>query len=86
MVLNCILVAQGAAKLPEVKVGDTKKNLGLKPGPHSSGADQAEQRIFFRPSTLTFGNFAVSLAKTLHSISFESPDTGTNGLSLKKSL
>ena len=30
----CILVAQGAAKLPEVKVEDTKKNLGLEPGPH----------------------------------------------------
>ena len=28
-----ILIAQGAAKLPEVKVGDTKKNLGLEPWP-----------------------------------------------------
>ena len=42
-----ILVAQGAAKLPEVKVGDTKKDLGLEPGPHSSGADQAEWQNFF---------------------------------------
>ena len=49
-----IHVAQGAAKLPEVKVGDTKKNLGLKPGPHSSGADWAEwQKFFFRTPTLT---------------------------------
>ena len=42
-----IHVAQGAAKLPEVKVGDMKKNLGLEPGPHSSGADRAEQQNFF---------------------------------------
>ena len=28
----CMLVAQGAAKLPEIKVGDTEKNPGLKPG------------------------------------------------------
>ena len=43
----CIFVAQGAAKLLEVKVGDTKKNLGLEPGPHSSGADRAERQNFF---------------------------------------
>ena len=43
----CILVAQGAAKLPEVKVEDTKKNLGLEPGLHSSGADRAERQNFF---------------------------------------
>ena len=41
---------QVAAKLPEVKFGDTKKNLGLKPGPHSSGADQAVRRIFAQSS------------------------------------
>ena len=57
----CILVAQGAAKLPEVKVGDTKQNPRLEPGPDSSGADRAErQNFFFRPPTLTFGSFAVS--------------------------
>ena len=56
-----ILVAEGAAKLLEVKVGDTKKNLGLEPRPHSSGADNVEQQnFFFRPPTLTFGSFAVS--------------------------
>ena len=32
-------VAQGAAKLPEVKVGDTKRNSGLEPRLHLSGAD-----------------------------------------------
>ena len=46
-----IHVAQGVAKLPEVKVGDTKKNLGLKPRPHSSGEDRAEwQDFFFDPN------------------------------------
>ena len=43
----CILVPQGAAKLPEVKVGDTKKNLGHEPGPRSNGADRAERQNFF---------------------------------------
>ena len=43
-----ILAAQGAAKQPEVKVGDTKKNLGLEPGPHMIGAAQAERRNFFQ--------------------------------------
>ena len=42
-----IHVAQGAAKLPEVKVGDTKKNLGLEPWSHLSGADRAEGQNFF---------------------------------------
>ena len=35
------LCSQGAAKLLVVKFGDMKKNPGLKPGPHSSGADWA---------------------------------------------
>ena len=56
-----ILVAQEAAKLPEVKVGDTKKNLGLKPRPQSRVMQIGQSgRIFFRPPTLTFGSFAVS--------------------------
>ena len=42
-----ILVAEGATKLPEVKVGDTKKNLGLEPRQHTSGADRAEWQNFF---------------------------------------
>ena len=42
-----VLVAHGAAKLPEVKVGYTKKNLELEPGPHSCGANWAEQQNFF---------------------------------------
>ena len=55
------LVAQGAAKIPEVKVGDTKKNLGLESGLHSNGADRAKrQNFFYKPPTLTFGTFAVS--------------------------
>ena len=45
--LPCIHVAQGATKLPEVKVGGTKKDLGLEPGPHSSGEDRAEWQDFF---------------------------------------
>ena len=47
-----IIIAQGAAKLPEVKVGSKEKNLGLEPGPHSSGADQAEKQNFFQTSKL----------------------------------
>ena len=43
----CIFVAQGAAKLPEVKGGDTEKNLGLEPRPRSNNADQAEQQNIF---------------------------------------
>ena len=42
-----IIEAQGAAKLPEVKVEDTKKNLRLEPRPHSSVADWAEWQNFF---------------------------------------
>ena len=45
-----ILVAQEAAKLPEVKFGDTKKNPGFEPGPNSSAADQAVRRIFAQTS------------------------------------
>ena len=45
-----IIVAKGAAKLPEVKVGSKEKYRGLEPGPHSSGADQAEQQNFFQTS------------------------------------
>ena len=41
------LVAEEATKLPEVKVGDTKKDPGLEPGPHSSGEDRAEWQDFF---------------------------------------
>ena len=35
------LVAHGAAKLPDVKVGGMKKSPGVDPGPHSSGVDRA---------------------------------------------
>ena len=38
----CILVAQGAAKLPEVKIGDTRKNLVDESLPNSSVADWAK--------------------------------------------
>ena len=82
----CIGLPQGTAKLSEVKVGDTKKIQDSNLGPHSNSTDWAEQQFFFRPSTLTFGNFAVSLAIGVHSISYESPDTGANGFSLKKCL
>ena len=40
--------------------------------------------FFFRPPTLTFGRFAVSWATRVQSISFESPNTGANGLNFKK--
>ena len=46
----CILVAQGASKLPEVKFRDTKRNMGLESGPHIPGADQAQQQNFFHTS------------------------------------
>ena len=55
-----VLVAQAAAKLPEVKVGGTKKYLGLEPGSPSIGADRAKRQNFFRPPALNFGNFLVS--------------------------
>ena len=41
------LVTQRAAMLPEVKVGGTKKDPGLEPGPHPSGEDRAEWQDFF---------------------------------------
>ena len=54
----CILVVQGNARLPEVKVGNMKKDLGFEPGPHSNGgADWAEWQNFFQTS-----NFDVSFA------------------------
>ena len=46
-VLFYILVSQGTTKLPEVKVGGTKKDPGLEPGPHLSGEDRAEWQDFF---------------------------------------
>ena len=76
-----ILAAQEAAKQPEVKVGDTKKNPGLEPRPLLFGLNG---RISFRFPTLTFGSFAVSWATRVHSISFESPDTEENEFTLKK--
>ena len=39
----CILVAQGVAKLPEVKVGGRKKDPGLEP---MSGEDWAKRQDF----------------------------------------
>ena len=42
----CILVAEGASKLPDFKIGG-KKNPGLELRPHSSGADRAEWQNFF---------------------------------------
>ena len=48
-----------AVKLPEIKVGGTKKP-GIEPRPYLNGVDQAERQNFFRPPTLTFGNFVVS--------------------------
>ena len=81
-----ILAPQKAAKLPEVKVGDPKKlqesNLGhtrkVQSGP--SGKN------FFRSPTLNFGSFSVSYDTSMHSISFESPDTEPIICSLKKNF
>ena len=53
-------IAEGTAKLPEVKFGDTKTigdpNLGRKHVVQFKPIG----RIFFKPSTLTFGIFPVS--------------------------
>ena len=44
----CILLAQGDAKLPEVKVGDTNTIQELEPRQHSSGADRVGLAKFFQ--------------------------------------
>ena len=57
----CMLVAQGAAKLPEVKVGGTKKKIrDSNPGRTRVVKIGPRGRIFLRPSTLTLGSSAVS--------------------------
>ena len=58
----CILVAQGAAKLPEVKVGVVKKNPGLKRGPRSNSADWAEWQNFFQTSNFDMWQFCSLLS------------------------
>ena len=40
----CILVTQGATKVPEVKVGGTEKNAGLETWPHMSGENHETQK------------------------------------------
>ena len=60
--LLCILVTQGAAKLPEVTVGYTKENLELEPGPHSCGADWAKRQIFFQSSNFDLWEFCSLLS------------------------
>ena len=39
---HCIIVAQGAVKLPEIKVGEKKKYPGLKPMSHLNDVDWTE--------------------------------------------
>ena len=41
---------QETLKLPEVKIGDTKKNPRLEPWLHARFADQAERQNFFQTS------------------------------------
>ena len=50
------IIAQRAANLWPVKVGDPEKIWGLDPGPHSSGLSG---RILFRLPTLIGHSFAV---------------------------
>ena len=57
-----ILVAQGAAKLPELKVGYTKKDQGLEHGPHLSEADRAQQQNFFQTSNFVIWQFCSLLS------------------------
>ena len=53
----CIVVAKETAKLPEVKVGDQKKNTELEPGSHSIIADWAEWQNFFQTSKFDLRQF-----------------------------
>ena len=80
------LIPQGAAKLPEVKVGDVKKNPGLKPGPQVHGSNQAEWQIFFQTFNFDIWHFCSLLSYKDRIISFESPNIEAIGFNLKKSL
>ena len=70
-----IFVAQGTAKLPEVKVEDTK-NARIQTWPHSI---RDERRIIFHTSKFVFSSFAVSWAIRINRISFKSLDMGVIG-------
>ena len=76
--LPCIHVAQGASKLPEVKVRDTKKSRTRMVQIGQSG------RIFFQTSNFDIWQFCSLLSYKVHSTSFESLDTVANEFSLKK--
>ena len=78
-----IIIAQEAAKLWPIKVGDLKKNPGLDSGPHSSGPCG---RIFFRLPTLTGHSFATPWAMMMKSGSFESPKPYLLAPNLKNSI
>ena len=53
----CVLVAQGTAKMPEIKFGGIKKS-GLKPAPPAYGVDWDEWQIFFQTSNFDLWQFA----------------------------
>ena len=64
------VVAKGAAKLPEKKVG-SMKNTGLEIGPAALGVNRTKCQNFFRPPTLTSDCFGFFKGTKMHSISFE---------------
>ena len=82
-----ILVAQRATKLLEDEVGGLKI---LRPSAHFYWMKKlsmlCKQPHFFRPSTLTSCSFASPWATRMHSVSFESSEHGTTGISFKKNV
>ena len=62
----CIIVPSIGYEVIRCQSWRSEKDLGLKPGQHSSNANPAKGQNFFRPLTLTFGSFAVSWATIMH--------------------
>ena len=56
---------QGAAKMSEVKVGGRKKNLPTRLTRGAWPRTGPIGRYFFRTPTLTYGNFATPLQKSI---------------------
>ena len=68
----CILVAKGAAKMPELKFGSRKKIYMCLHSKYRWWNKNV--RFFFGPPNLTSGNFAAPWATRMHSILFGSTD------------
>ena len=81
----CIVVAQGTAKLPTVKVGGLIKILLLSPI-HTTRVWPGSGSFFFVSPNLTTIILAASWASRMHSTSFESPKQGAIRFTLKKSV